>query len=101
MSYSLIRTSWIIRVRIAFVFSLLIFALLKLALKKAICSYGLGSHTLTRRPTENPCLTRSRVTAIPSFDFRDFITQSKALQPQLARAKKARKRSFRALTLKI
>ena len=66
----LLEASWIIRVRIAFVFSLLIFVTLKLALNKAICSDGFRSlHSL--HPTENPLLEFSFT--LTEFRFLHFV----------------------------
>ena len=51
----------------------------------APCYFGLGSLALTRRPTQNPLLTRSRLTGTPPFSA-DSSSPCERLRPQLARA---------------
>ena len=51
----------------------------------APCYFGLGSLALTRCPTQNPLLTRSRLTGTPPFSA-DSSSPCERLRPQLARA---------------
>ena len=74
--------SLIIRVRIAFHFVYICYR--KFTLNQAICSFGLGSLTLTRRPTKNPLSCSLALNGNSEFCYSDFITSAKALQHLLA-----------------